>query len=560
MSVAGTRRLVPAPAGESMAERQNNEEPLTEAQRDRRRFLERTAIAAGVAMTAGALPAAAQVTTVAAVNEDSLPMELRSATAALAVLRAREIGSLEMLDLLLARIERLNPRLNAVIALDVDGARSAARAADNLPARRRGALHGLPMTIKDGFDVVGMPATAGMPELADYRPAEDAEAVAQLRAAGAILFGKTNVPTGVADHQSYNPIYGVSSNPWNVERTPGGSSGGAAAAVAAGFTALELGSDVGGSIRCPAHFCGVYGHKPSFGVIPMGGTTPPPPPGVVPPDVPLSVAGPLARSAADLELALDVLTAPPLLERTAWSVGIPPSRHERLSDFRVALWADKRGYSVDSQCLEAMHAYAEDLRALGVTVDETARPDIDSAASDDVYVAMLFGIFLAGLPEEVLRQFEAAAEGHGERSYPARIARAIRLTHAEFMGLESRQQGLRHAWRRFFERYDVMLCPAMPTVAFPHDHSGTGFGHIAQYDRRLIVDGEPVPYLNGLQWPGLATIAHLPAAAVPTGRLIDGLPMGVQVIGPYLEDRTVLRFAQLVERELGGFAPPPDVI
>jgi amidase len=275
---------------------------------------------------------------------------------------------------------------------------------------------------------------------------------------------------------------------------------------------------------------------------------------------PLGVAGPIARSAADLELALDVLTAPEEPDRAAWSVRVPPSRHERLRDFRVALWADGEHFSVDRRCLEAMHEYADDLRRLGVQVDETARPEIDVAASDDLYVSMLFSVISGGMPEEVLALTEAVGAEADPRGYPARIARAVRLTAHEFGGLLEQQVHLCDAWRRFFERFDVILCPIMPTVAFPHDHSGEGPGHVQQYSRTTLVDGQPVPYMNGLQWPGLVTVANLPATAIPTGRRIDGMPMGVQAVGPYLEDRTPLRFAQLVERELGGYVPPPMAV
>jgi amidase len=471
--------------------------------------------------------------------------ELGTAAELLARLRGGQLGSLELLDAQLERIERLDGELNAVVALDADAAREAARAADNAPAGGRGPLHGLPMTIKDSYEVAGMPATCGFAHLAGHVPARDADAVARLRAAGAIPFGKTNLPMAAADHQSFNPLYGTTSNPWDTGRTPGGSSGGAAAAVAAGFTPLELGSDIGGSIRCPAHFCGVYGHKPSYGMVPLRGHIPPDPGELLAP--PLGVAGPLARSAADLELALDVLApAPP-----------PHSRHERLDGFRVALWADGEGYSVDARCLEAMHGYAEDLRRLGVTVDEAARPEIDLRDSDDLYVAMLFATVSAGMPEELLAQTEAAGAGADPGGYPARIAKAVRLTHHEFVALQERQLQLQEAWRRFFEDVDLILCPVMPTVAFPHDHSGDGPGHIAQYTRTTIVDGRPVPYMNGLQWPGLVTVANLPATALPTGRLIDGLPMGIQAVGPFGEDRTPLRFAALAEREIAGFRAPP---
>ena len=471
--------------------------------------------------------------------------EKASAGELVARLRSGELGSEELFDLQLDRIGRLDGALNAVVALDVEGAREAARAADAAPADGRGPLHGLPMTIKDSFEVAGMPATCGFPHLAEHRPERDAEAVARLRAAGAIPFGKTNLPLAAADHQSYNPVYGTTGNPWDTTRTPGGSSGGAAAAVAAGFTPLELGSDIGGSIRCPAHFCGIYGHKSSFGLVPVRGHIPPMPGELLAP--PLGVAGPIARSAADLELALDVLApAPP-----------GPSRHERLEDFRVALWADGSVLSADGRCLDAMRAYADDLRGLGVTVDEEARPDIDVRASDDLYVAMLFAIISAGMPEEVLAVTEAAGEGQDPAGYPARIAKAVRMTHHEFIVLQERQLQLQAAWGRFFERYDLILCPVMPTVAFPHDHSGDGPGPTAQYSRTTLVDGAPVPYMNGLQWPGLATVANLPATAIPTGRTVDGMPTGLQAVGPFGEDRTPLRFATLTERALGGSVPPP---
>jgi amidase len=485
-------------------------------------------------------------------------IELATATEQLAQLRARRIGSRELLDLLLERIDRLNRDVNAVVALDVEGARAAARAADDAPRARRGPLHGLPMTIKDAYEVAGsMPTTCGMPELAKHRPTRDADAVARLREAGAIIFGKTNLPYGAADHQSYNPVYGVTRNPWNPERTPGGSSGGSAAAVAMSFTALELGSDIAGSIRCPAAFCGVYGHKASFGLVPMRGHIPPPPGGLT--RVPLAVGGPLARSAEDVELALDVLAAPAAFDSAAWSVRIPPSRHEQLDQFRVAMWADASAYTVDGRCLEAMRALAKDLRSAGAHVDEAARPEIDFAASDDLYVALLFSSIMVGIPEEVIAlTVQVAADMKAEpRSYPARIARAVRMTRTDYAMLLQQQQELCRAWQKFFERYDVLLCPAMPTVAFPHDHSEGGPGHVAQYKRTITVDGRPVPYLNQMQWPGFATIANLPSTALPTGRFIDGMPFGIQAIGPYLEDRTPLRFAQRVQGALGGFKPPP---
>ncbi|HZF16018.1 MAG TPA: amidase [Steroidobacteraceae bacterium] len=494
-------------------------------------------------------------------TDDSLPLELRSATELLSLLRTRKLSAVELLEGHLARVERFDREFNLVVARDVEGARRAARLADEATARgdTTGRLHGLPMTLKDVWEAEGMTATCGFTHLANHRPTRDADAVARLRDEGAVFFGKTNVPVGAGDHQSYNPVYGRSNNPWNPARTVGGSSGGAAGAVAAGLTALELGSDIGGSIRCPAHFCGVYGHKPSFGIVPMRGHIPPMPDGLA--GIELGVAGPIARSAQDLELALDVLASPGELERGALRIEIPPSRQDNLRHFRVALWADSTTLAVDARCLGAMEEYASDLRRAGVHVDAKARPDFDPREVHKLYMDVLFSIFSGGMPEDALQAFQDAAKGlpPGDDSHPARIARAIRMSHHEFMRLAEVRERLFRTWRRFFESYDLMLCPIMPTVAFPHDTSGDEFGHVAQYHRTTLVDGVRRPYLDGLQWPGVATVANLPATAVPTGRLIDGLPMGLQVIGPYLEDRTPLRFAQLAEQELGGYVPPPAV-
>ena len=488
----------------------------------------------------------------------SLPPYFHSATQLLTSLRERRIGAVELLKLHLDQVDKHNPRLNLVVARDVEGALAAARRADDAAPSERGALHGLPMTIKDTYEVTGMPATCGFPFLADHRPQQDADAVARLKAAGAIIFGKTNLPAGAFDWQSYNPLYGTSNNPWDVARTPGGSSGGSAGAIAAGFAPLELGSDMGGSIRAPAHFCGIYGHKPSYGVVPGRGHIPPLPGQHA--NYEMGVCGPLARSAEDLELAMDVLAAPAELNRPAWSVKIPPSRQGRLKDFRVALWADASTYAVDARCLEAMQAYAADLRRLGVTVDEKARPDIDWHAAYETYLATLFSVMASGLPREVAQQLVESAAKLPPTSYPARAARAVTRRHVEYFEVVAQRERLFRSWRDFFARYDLLICPVMPIVAYTHDHrgDGTAVDPITMCEARsMVVDGQPRPYFDGLQWPSVAVCANLPATAVPTGRFVEKMPMGVQLIGPFLEDRTPLRFAQLVERELGGFVPPP---
>lgn len=488
------------------------------------------------------------------------PVEFQSATQLLGLLRAREIGAVELLQLHLSRCEKYNPAINAVVAKDVEGAMRAAQEADN---HRGGAaslppLHGLSMTVKDTFEVVGMPATCGLPKLAQHRPQRDAESVARLKAAGAIVYGKSNMPPGAADWQSYNPIYGKTNNPWDLTRTPGGSSGGAAAAVAAGLAPLELGSDIGGSIRVPAHFCGIYGHKPSQGIVPSRGHIPPSPGQFV--RYELGVCGPLARSAQDLELAMDVLAAPDSLDQPAWRVAIPRSRHERLQDFRVALWADSDTFAVDSRCLAAIESYVQDLRRIGVKVDAQARPQIDFAAAFEIYLSTLLPIVGSGLPASAVEQLidRAKAQPPDSPTYVARAARALTMRHFEYIAVAERREQLCLRWRDFFSRYDLMICPVMPTAAYPHDHRGDEAGDpITTYDARsTIVDGRSCPYHHNLQWSAVATVADLPSTAAPTGHFIDGLPVGVQLIGPRLEDRTPLRFAQLVERELGGFKAP----
>ena len=473
------------------------------------------------------------------------------------LLASRRISAVELLDAHLERVNRINPVCNAVVALDEEGARREARTIDEKLARggSTGPLHGLPMTIKDSFAVVGMTATCGLEALRDYRPPQDAVAVAKIRAAGAVIFGKTNLPAGAADHQSCNTLFGLTRNPWDGERTVGGSSGGSAAALAAGLTPLELGSDIGGSIRVPVHFCGVYGHKPSYGLVSMEGHIPPLPGHIAEPE--LAVAGPLARSAFDLELLFDVVLGTSDLDSAGAELRLPAARHDSLRDFRVAVWNDAQAYSLDKAYATTIDGLVDDLGRLGVKTDRTARPAIDPAASYEVYLQTLFGIIGAGLPPPEREALMAAGDSAETGTYPRRVADAIRqsLPHY-FAGAEQRHQ-LYRAWRRFFVDYDVLLCPITPTVAFPHNIERLDLA--AQFTRRLAANGGTIPYMDNLAWPGLVTVANLPATAIPTGRMVGSVPAGVQVVGPYLGDRTTLRFAQLVESALGGFRRPPGI-
>ena len=245
------------------------------------------------------------------------------------MIQRREVGCEELLDHYLDRVERFNPTLNAIVVLDADGARERARAADAALARGEvwGPLHGVPMTIKESYNVAGTPTTWGMPDLSNNIAAEDALSVQRLKAAGVVLFGKTNVPLGLADFQSYNEIYGTTSNPWDTDRIPGGSSGGSAAALAAGMTGFESGSDIGGSIRNPAHYCGVFGHKPTWGLLPPRGHAMP---GVLAqPD--LSVIGPLGRGASDLELGVTAMAGPDEIQGAGYELRLRGPEHRDLS-------------------------------------------------------------------------------------------------------------------------------------------------------------------------------------------------------------------------------------
>ena len=479
-----------------------------------------------------------------------------SASETLRLLRDGKIGAVELLQLYNARIERWNDRLNLVVARDMDAAMAAARRAD-AHAGEKGALHGLPMTVKDTWNVTGMATTCGIPALADYRPTEDAAVVRALKEAGAIIFGKTNVPEGAADYQSYNPVFGTSNNPWDESRCVGGSSGGSAAALAAGFTPVEVGSDLAGSIRVPAHFCGVYGHKPSFGIVSLAGHIP-----VMPGRhevIDMGVGGPMARSATDLELMMDLMISPGPTRTGAWSPKLPPSRHEELKDFRVALWlGDHSDYVLDNEYRIAIEQFVDDLRSAGVTVDIHARPNFDFNDAFDIYFDALGGVNAGQLPQDAYDHILAEAQRLADSDELIRkFAKALVMTHRDHVMLSSRRLHLKALWAQFYERYDIFLSPVSNSPAFPHDHSHTDLGMLGHLLRTTQIDNRPCNYAVRYQWPSIANAAELPSTVMPTRRLVGGLPVGIQAQGPFLEDRTTLRFAQLVERELGGFMPPP---
>ncbi|WP_454733244.1 MULTISPECIES: amidase [Cupriavidus] len=480
-----------------------------------------------------------------------------SASAQAQALADGHVTAVELLEHVLARIDRLDGAINAVVVRNDEAARADARAADAALARgERQPLLGVPITVKASFDVAGLVTSNGNPAYADNVAATDALAVAALREAGAVIVGKSNVPLALADLQSYNAIHGTSNNPWDLARTPGGSSGGSAAALAAGYVSLELGTDIGGSIRIPAHFNGVYGHKPTAGLVALGGTGVPS--GRLA-DRDLVVAGPLARTAADLELALDLLLNREPIAAKAWKVALPPARHARLRDFRVLVidqWPGTERSLHEQQVVERL---VERLRTQGTQVSHIA--DVPSGLLPDLVLQhrvyrSLLGSSLASPPaqSEAARQ-RLAALSPDDDSADAAWLRAPALRHADWLRDNEARFALRHQWERLFERFDVVVTPVAPLPAFAHDQREPKDARTFPVE---FADGtRQVRFLDLFYWAGLPVLPGLPATSFPLGLDAQGLPISAQAVGPYLEDRTTLHFAHLLEQAYGGFVAPP---
>jgi len=477
-----------------------------------------------------------------------------SATDLLAALRTGGTTAADLTDRYIRRIERYDGRLNAVVVRDFDRARQQARAADQ--ARARGettALLGLPITLKESINVNGLGTTCGVPEWKGYVSQHDAPVSTRTRAAGAVLLGKTNVPPMLADWQSANPIFGRTSNPWDLARTPGGSSGGSAAAIAAGLSALEVGSDIGGSIRVPAAFCGVYGHRPSETLLPRSGQFPMPP--LPNSAVVMGVQGPLARSAEDLELALSVLAGPEIGEDVAWTVTLPAARRERLADFRVAILPPIPWLVVDGQITAALHDLADRLAKLGAVVKEVQPDGLgDHREYHGFYRTLLSAVTGARVDVETRRQRIANLRAAGDDLSMGAV-RGLEGSAGDYLIWNGRREQHRAAWRAFFRDWDVLLAPAINVLAYPHIERAWPADNSDQ-TLTFTIDGRSVPYLHGLCYPALSTVPGQPATAFPVGLSREGLPIGLQAVGPYLEDLTPIRFAALLAREIGGFRKP----
>jgi amidase len=465
-------------------------------------------------------------------------------------IQRKEVSSFELTELYISRVEQHDKQLNAVVVHDFDRGLDAARAADEALARGEslGPLHGIPMTIKEAYDIQGLPTTWGMPEFEHNVATQDSESVRRLKQAGAHFFGKTNVPLELADFQSFNDIYGTTNNPWNLERTPGGSSGGSAAALAAGLTALEAGSDIGGSIRNPAHFCGIYGHKPTWGIVSDLGHALP---GEIS-TADIGVVGPMARSAEDLALSMDIVAGPDPFNAAGWQLNLPRPRKSRLKDFRVAIWPNDELAPVAREVADRVQQVGDTLARLGATVSDSARPDTDRQANLDTYYALLQGVMAAGLSDEAKQtNREAIAElSADDNSLHAILLRESVQEHGSWLRHNNHRNHIRRAWKQFFESWDILICPQMATTAFPHDHSG-------YVDRRITVDNEEQDYFQQLFWSGTITVAHLPSTVFPTGPSSEGLPIGLQAVGAEFNDHITIDFTRLLAQELGGFVAPP---
>ena len=453
-------------------------------------------------------------------------LDFASALDAARAIRTGKVSSVELCTRMLARIGQFNPKLNAIVTLTPDAALARAREADQARARGDlwGPFHGVPITIKDTYEVDGVRTTAGMPSLKDNVSPRDAVVVARLKRAGAVILGKTNVPVAAMDWQSFNPIFDRTNNPWDLSRTPGGSTGGGAAALAAGLSYLETGSDLGGSIRIPSHFCGVFGHKPTLDLVPMRGHIPPPPGIPATPPSTLPVAGPLARSASDLRAAMETLGGPDVAEARAYRWTLPAPRRASLRDYRIGYVLDHPRCPVSSELAGPLAAAVEALRKAGATLEEGWPPGVKA---DEQYGAYMF----------LLQELYVPDQGN----------RPIK----ELLAMDGRRRGARGIWQAWFRDHDAFLMPTAFVPAFPHDPSP----NIAA--RVLATPSGPRPYLDLTFWIAFASLAGLPATTAPVGLTSGGLPVGIQIVGPYLEDATPIDLAGRLSDVIGGFRPPP---
>ena len=474
-------------------------------------------------------------------------LHYQSATELSAAIRSREVSSREVLEVFIGRVAEHDGPINSVVTLDAEGARREAAAADEalVHGEATGPFHGLPMTVKDSWQTAGMRTTSGAPELAEFVPQVDAWPVAALRRAGAVIFGKTNLPIYAGDFQSYNDVFGTTNNPFDPTRTPGGSSGGSAAALACGFTPLELGSDIGGSIRLPAHMSGVMGHKPSYGIIPAHGQIPGPPGTLTQAD--LAVAGPMARAAADLDAALTVLAGPDRWNSPAWRLELPPPRATELAGYRIGAWLDDARCPVEAAVRALLEAAAAALAGGGALVDPDVRPAFTLDKAADTFFTLLHSALSGSHPREEIERM-AGDTGSTAQSL---IRRRTAIRHREWLSANERRLQMRLCWEELFSNWDALLLPVMPCPAIRHDHSEPMSSRTVRFSDR------DWPYWEAAAWMAPAGACFLPATVVPVGTTSSGLPVGIQIVGPYLHDRTTIDIAGHLSSVVGGCPRPP---
>lgn len=481
----------------------------------------------------------------------------QSATDQARAIKNKDISAVELLEIYEKRVNQYNAELNALVATNFETAKKKAIEADRLLAEGRelGPLHGIPISIKDNLEAIGFPCTAGAKDFIKHVPSRNADVVQSLVDAGAIVLGKSNLPMFAQDFQTYNDLFSQTNNPWDTSRTPGGSSGGSAVSIAAGLSSLELGNDIGGSLRIPAHFNGIYAHKPSFGIVPSRGMVPPAP-GIFTGDYVFNMDivcnGPLARSPEDLDLMMDLIVQPEASERKAWSINLPPAKKRKLSDYKVGFWLNDEEYPVDQSIIACIKKVIDSLSNHGVAIEEK-HPNVLFGRSFDLFANLLNGVLGQAAPGNVFRSWieKEPQLDKTAKDYQTKQMRGAIQRHRDWLMKDAERQIIRQKWQEFFDDFDILICPVAPVTAFLHDHG-------PWFSRTLTVNGKEVPYANIMSWAGLINGIYLPATIVPLGLTEEGLPCGIQLVGSYLNDKTCIQFAVLLKDLLGGFSPPPN--
>ncbi|MGB0381688.1 MAG: amidase [Alphaproteobacteria bacterium] len=475
-----------------------------------------------------------------------------SACTLASLLAEKKISSVELVGLYAKRIAQHNGTINAIIWKDLDAAYEQARLSDQRRAEGKtlSIFDGVPCTVKESFQVSGWPTTWGVPDQKNNVTSTTSDLVSRYLGAGLILMGKTNVPLLLSDWQTFNDIYGTTSNPWGHGLIPGGSSGGSAAALAAGLTGLEAGSDIGASIRNPAHYCGVYGHKPTFGVVsPRGQSL-----GADLAMTDIAVVGPMARSAEDLIHAFSIVAGPPDDIAAGWTLSLPKPSPKPLSDYRVAIIDNSTVSEVDDQVREKLQELGNWLELQGTKVHRDLRPAFSDEEAMDVYLWLLRGATSKRMSDAFVDSIEeqlAVLPSHYD--YQRRALEAQRMSHRHWLRWDEKRLQLGKLWAEFFKDFDLLLCPAAASTAYQHDQENERFARVIQ------VNGKDVPTTDQLFWAGHSCVAYLPATVAPIGLARNGLPVGVQIVGPKFGDYACMQFAALLEKYYGGFQIPPNM-